>query len=129
MKQKLEVVPLEPNYLGRTIRQQRVMSGLTLYELAQASGVSPSHLGRIERGQRFPSARILNRVAKPLGYGESELFTLAGYLRSQPSAEVDNPSDRKLDAYVAMVLSQEPVGVQRTVIAILSILKSMAKQS
>lgn len=105
------------------------MSDLTLYELAQASGVSPSHLGRIERGDRFPSARILSKIAKPLGYGESELFTLAGYLRSQPSTRADSLSGRQLDAYVASVLSQEPIEVQRTVIAILSILKNMAKHS
>jgi len=126
---KKEIKPMEPNYLGRTIKQQRVMSGLTLHELAHASGVSPSHLGRIERGERFPSARILGRIAKPLGSGESELFALAGYLHPQASSEVDSLSRRQLDAYVARVLSQEPVEVQRTVIAILSILKNMAKHS
>lgn len=105
------------------------MSGLTLNELAHDSGVSLSHLGRIERGNRFPSARILSRIAKPLGFSDGELLTLAGYLRPQPSTEVESLSSRGLDPYVARVLSQEPVGVQRTVIAILSILKNMAKQS
>jgi transcriptional regulator with XRE-family HTH domain len=66
--------------LGKTIRQQRVMSKLKLRELARISGVSASHLGRIERGERFPTARILNRIAKPLGFGESKLLTMAGYL-------------------------------------------------
>jgi len=105
------------------------MSGLTLHDLSHASGVSPSHLGRIEKGQRFPSARILGRIAKPLGSGESELLTLAGYLHPQPSTKVDSLSTGQLDAYVARVLSQEPVEVQRTVIAILSIFKNMAKHS
>jgi len=120
---------LEPNYLGRTIKQQRVMSGLTLHDLSHASGVSPSHLGRIERGERFPSARILSKIAKPLSTGESELFTLAGYLHPHPSNEVDSLSRRQLDAFVASVLSQEPVEVQRTVIAILNIFKNMAKHT
>lgn len=105
------------------------MSDLTLLDLAHASGVSSSHLGRIERGERFPSARILSKIAKPLSTGESELLTLAGYMHPQSSTEVDSLSRGQLDAYVASVLSQEPIEVQRTVIAILSIFKSMVKQS
>ena len=120
---------MKPNHLGRTIKQQRVMSGLTLQELANVSGVSPSHLSRIEMGQRFPSARILGRIAKPLGFDEGELLTLAGYLHPQPFTEADSFSGGQLDAYVARVLSQEPVEVQHAVIAILSILKNMAKHS
>jgi len=110
--------------LGKIIKQQRVMSGLTLQELAQASGVSPSHLGRIERGDRFPSAHILGKIAKPLGLSEGELFAFAGYLPSEVEREAEVG---KLDPYVARVLSQEPVEVQHTVIAILSIFKSMAR--
>ncbi len=112
------------NDLGKIIKQQRVISGLTLHDVARASGVSPSHLGRIERGDRFPSARILGKIAKPLGFSEGELFAFAGYLSPQVESEAETG---KLDPYVARVLSQEPVEVQRTVIAILSIFKSMAK--
>jgi len=85
-------------------------------------------LGRIERGERFPSARILRRLAKPLGFEESELFTLANYLSPQlpPSENQREHNLGQLDPYVASVLSQEPVEVQRTVIGIISILKSMA---
>jgi len=105
--------------LGRALRQRRVMVPLTLQELAEKSGVSPSHIGRIERGDRFPSARILSRLAKPLGFGEDEMLTLAGF-RSPSEAEV--PSGGHLDPYVAGVLSQEPVEVQRALISILTIL-------
>jgi transcriptional regulator with XRE-family HTH domain len=105
------------------------MTSLTLGELAQRSGISASHLGRIERGERFPSARILRRLAQPLGFAENELFALAGYLSSSPSAVAEEGpvyTARRLDPYVAKVLSQEPVEVQRAVISILSILRSMA---
>ncbi len=116
--------------LGRILKQQRVMLPLTLRELAAISGVSSSHLGRIERGERFPSASILREIAKPLGFEESELFSLAGYLSSTSAGiaegEVDY-SGRQLDPYVSRMLSQEPIEVQRTVIGILSILKSIAK--
>ncbi len=117
------------NDFGEILRQQRVLMSLTLGELAEKSGVSSSHLGRIERGERFPSARILRRLAKPLGFEENELFALAGYLSPpSPSIAKESPAyiGRRLDPYVAKVLSQESVELQRAVIGILSILKSMA---
>ena len=117
-------------YLGRIIKQQRIMIPLTLRGLATISGTSSSHLGRIERGERFPSASILRKIAKPLGFEESELFSLAGYLSPQSSSTDERNADysgRQLDPYVGRILSQEPVEVQRTVIGILSILKSIAK--
>ena len=116
--------------LGEVIRQQRVMMSLTLGELAARSGVSSSHLGRIERRERFPSARILRRIAKPLGFEENELFALAGYLSAHvPSVGEGTPpySAGRLDPYVTSVLSREPVEIQRSVIGLLTILKSIAK--
>ncbi|MDP3880414.1 MAG: XRE family transcriptional regulator, partial [Dehalococcoidales bacterium] len=60
---------------------------------------------------------------------ESELFLLAGYL-SPPMSGIEEEKPRysggQLDPYVTRMLSQEPVEVQRTVIGILSILKSIA---
>ncbi len=70
--------------LGTILKQRRVMLPMTLRKLATISGISSSHLGRVERGERFPSASILQKIAKPLGFGESELFSLAGYLSSLP---------------------------------------------
>jgi transcriptional regulator with XRE-family HTH domain len=116
--------------LGEAIRRQRVTIPLTLQELATMSGVSPSHLGRIERGERYPSARVLRRIAKPLGLDEDELFTLAGYLSPQPSGVAEAApgySGNKVDPYVADVLSREPPEVQRALIAILTILKNIAR--
>jgi len=92
------------------------------------SGVSPSYLGRIERGERFPSARILRKIAKHLGFQEEALLISAGYLSPQSTAE-GKTNIGELDPYVAGVLSQEPVEVQRNVIAIFSIFKIMAKGS
>ena len=117
--------------IGRMLRQHRVMLELTIRQLAAISGVSSSHLSRIEKGERFPSASVLRRVATPLGFEESELFSLAGYL-SPPSPGIGERNlvytGGQLDPYVASVLSQEPVDVQRTVIGIITILKSMANQ-
>jgi transcriptional regulator with XRE-family HTH domain len=113
--------------LGETIRQHRVMRELTLQALSKMSGVCSSHLGRIERGERFPSARILRKIAKPLGLAESNLFASAGYLSPQPTAEVETPTGERLDPYVTAVLSQEPLDMQRAVVGILSVLKSIAQ--
>jgi len=114
------------NDLRRILRQQRVMRELTLQQLGEMSEVSASHLGRIERGERFPSAHILRKIAKPLGIAEAELLTLGGYLSAHPS-EAEKPSGVRLDPYVVTVLSLEPAEVQRAVVGILSVLKSIAQ--
>ena len=119
------------NHLGKILKQRRVMVPLTLQELAARSGVSLSYLGRIEGGERFPSAHILRKLAKPLGFSEAELFVTAGFL-SPDSQLPETQGERvfgKLDPYVASVLASEPVETQRVVIAILSIFKSIAKES
>ena len=118
------------NNLGEILKQRRLMVSLTLHKLSEISGISPSHLGRIERGERFPSASVLQRIAQPLGFDEGELFSLAGYL-STPSVGIEETHTEyaggQLDPYVVRVLSQESVEVQRMVIGILSILKSIAR--
>lgn len=122
-------VRMNSNGLGTIIRQRRVMIPLTLQELGAVSNVSASHLGRIEKGGRFPSARILRKIAGPLGFEEDELFSLAGYLSPHSPKIAENHrnyGDTQLDPYVARVLAQEPVVVQRAVISILAILKSIA---
>jgi len=116
--------------LASILKQRRMSLSRTVQEVAAKSSVSASHLGRIERGERFPSAHILRKIAKPLGFDEDELFMLAGFL-SQPSPtmaeNVPACTGEGLDPYVAGVLAQEPVEVQRTVMGILSILKSLTK--
>ncbi len=120
------------NHLGKIIKQQRISLSLTLQELAAKSGVSASHLGRIERGERFPSAHVLQKIAKPLTFEEDELFTLAGYLSPQPSAVAEKGAiytNERVDPFVARILAQESIEVQRAVIGILAILKSIAKEA
>jgi len=120
------------NNIGRIIKQQRVSLSMTLQELAAKSGVSASHLGRIERGERFPSAHVLRRIAKHVDFEEDELFTLAGFLSPQAPGIAENApayTAGRLDPFVARMLAQETVEVQRAVIGILAILRSLAKES
>ncbi|GAG76296.1 unnamed protein product, partial [marine sediment metagenome] len=114
---------------GKTLKQQRLMLELTLRGLAARSGVSQSHIARVERGERFPSGHILRKIAKPLGLDESLLMVTAGYLSPQSSSETGEEPGlySQLDPYVVKVLSEEPVTMQRAVIGILSILRSLAQ--
>ena len=119
------------NNLGRIIKQQRVLAQMTLRELATRSDVSASHLGRVEMGERFPSAHVLQRIAGPLGFDESELFALAGYLSPQPLTAAETMAEnniKQLDPIAANMLRQEPIEIQRAVVAILTILKGIAKR-
>ncbi len=121
---------MDSNHLGEILKQQRIALSLTLQQLAAKSGVSASHLGRMERGERFPSAHILQKIARPLSFEEDELFMLAGYLSPQsPMVAEKSPiyGQDRLDPYVARVLAQEPIEMQRAVIGILTILKSIAR--
>ena len=104
---------------------------MTLQELALKSGVSASYLGRLERGERFPSAIVLKKISGPLGFEEDELFIVAGYLSPEQGISEKGQSYglNRLDPYVANLLAQEPVEVQRAVIGILSILKSLARNT
>jgi len=112
------------NEFGKTLKQRRLSLELTLRELAAKSGVSSSGLGRVERGDRFPSGHILRKIAKPLGFAEIELLTRAGYLSDSSSETVEEPRIyRQLDPYVAKVLSEEPVHVQRTMVTLFIMLK------
>ena len=111
--------------LGKMLRQRRLMAELTLLELAAKSGVSQSHLARIERGERFPSGKVLRKIAKPLELNESQLLIIAGYLSPQPSS--GEYSLGQLDPYVAKVLSEEPVHIQRAVVSLLAVVKAIAK--
>ena len=114
--------------LGKILKQKRRSAGMTLRQLSEISGVSPSHLGRVEKGERFPSADILQRIAKPLGFTEAEIFTLAGYLSGSAGDEAPAIAEEqaKLDPTVARVLAQETVEVQRAVLGILTLLKSIS---
>ncbi len=119
--------------LGKILKRQRIAIPLTLQELASTSRVSSSHLGRIERGERFPSAHILRKIAKPLGFDEDELFIMAGFLSPQTKGVAEEGISgygrRQLDPYVAKILAEEPIEVQRAILGILAVLKSIARET
>jgi transcriptional regulator with XRE-family HTH domain len=63
--------------LGRAIRGLREQSGLTLRELASATGLRPVGLREIEDGQVDPGFALLVRVAEALGVEPAVIFCRA----------------------------------------------------
>jgi transcriptional regulator with XRE-family HTH domain len=117
-----------PDKLGELLRMQRVAMHLTLQQLSAQAKVSPSHLGRIEKGTRFPSAKVLNRLAGPLGFEQEELLEMAGFMSPESPAneQAGTVKAGRVDPYVAKILGEETPEVQRVVLGILAMLKSIA---
>ena len=117
--------------LATILKRQRLSIRITLRELSVRSGVSASHLDRIERGERFPSARVLRKISGPLGYEENDLFMLAGSPSHGSPIEVNSHGSHSLpkglDPYIAAVLAQEPLKVQRAVLGVLHLLRCLTK--
>jgi transcriptional regulator with XRE-family HTH domain len=72
MEQELETA------IGARIRKLRIGKGLTLDDLATASGVSRAMISRIERGEASPTASLLARVCAALGLSLSAFFADEG---------------------------------------------------
>ncbi len=115
------------NTIGELIRSKRTSLSKTVTKISNETGISQAHLGRIERGERLPSAKVLRKLAGPLGFSETELFTLAGFLSSKPDDQPGLTRPSGLDPFVAASLAAEPPEVQRAVLGILSLLKSLRK--
>ena len=74
--------------MGKRVRKQRQLIGLTQQELAERIGVSTSFVGHVERGTRKASLETLVALSNALGVGVD--YLLAGRLQSSPDEE--NPS-------------------------------------
>ncbi len=64
------------NAIAARLRSRRAALGLTLDELAAASGVSRAMISKVERGEASPTASLLARIAAGLEISLPELFTL-----------------------------------------------------
>jgi transcriptional regulator with XRE-family HTH domain len=70
-----EEFPLdEKNLLGQHIRGLRKQLGLTLRQLAEATGCSESMLSKIENGKGNPSINALHNISRALGTNMGALF-------------------------------------------------------
>lgn len=66
---------MEPEDLGRRIRNLRIESGIGLRQLSRMADISPASLTAIEKGQSSPVLATLHKVLKALGTDFAEFFT------------------------------------------------------
>ena len=71
--------PPEPNELGRRIKSQRLVAGLTLEQLAAKAGFGKAYLSRIENGKKMPPIATLSRLADVLGIEAASLLAGPAY--------------------------------------------------
>ncbi len=71
--------------VGEAIRRLRQVKGMTLQELALASGVSVGMLSQVERDRANPSLRVLTQIRIALGASVSELFEDAEPAAADPT--------------------------------------------
>lgn len=84
----------DPLVLGRRIRHARVRAGLTLRELAAATGSTTSQLSLVENGRREPRLSLLTALAAALDVTVSDL------LAPEP------PPDRRAELEIALERAQ-----------------------
>lgn len=67
--------------LSQQLRHERARAGLTIRQLASASGLTPATVSRLESGQiAKPQPDHLQRLARAFGIDVEELYATAGYL-------------------------------------------------
>ena len=89
---------------GAAVRARRAQLGITLDQLAQASGVSPGALSRVERGLLATSLRNAMAIAQGLGCELGEL------VQSAPSAQITRAGEN-------LRFVDEASGVERLALA------------
>ena len=89
---------------GAAVRARRSQLGITLDQLAQASGVSPGALSRVERGLLATSLRNAMAIARGLGCELGEL------VQSTPTAQITRAGEN-------LRFVDEASGVERLALA------------
>ncbi len=65
---------IEESAIGRRVRDYRKAKGLTLQEMADATGFSKGYLSKLETSKKAPPLSTLSRIAKVLGVTTSMLL-------------------------------------------------------
>ncbi len=75
--------------LKQKLKSLRTAKGLSVIELAEASGVSPPYIWQIEKGmKKNPSGEVLKRLAAGLGTTVAELLETSLAIPKETLAEV-----------------------------------------
>lgn len=62
--------------IGRRVREERKLRGLSIEKLAELAEVTPSFLGLIERGKRKLSVLTLDKLSRALQTQSNELMSV-----------------------------------------------------
>lgn len=61
--------------MGNKLKQRRKELELTIYDLAEKTGLSPTYISNLENEQKTnPSKEVMERISFNLGKSVSELF-------------------------------------------------------
>jgi transcriptional regulator with XRE-family HTH domain len=97
--------------LARTVAEARTRRGLSVSDLARASGVSRAMVSKVERGDVQPTAVLLGRLAGALGLTLSELVARAERDDDRLARAADQPVWRDPGSgYLRRALSPTPGG-------------------
>lgn len=64
----------EPGEIGPNVRRRRLAAGLTLEQLAEASGVSTTMLSEVERSVKNPTVKLAYQIARALRCSLTDLL-------------------------------------------------------
>jgi transcriptional regulator with XRE-family HTH domain len=98
--------------LGRRIRAERARRGMTLQQLAAASGVSRSMLSEVERNSRTPTVIVLDRIATGLGTSIARLLADERPPATTVLRRADQPVARDPSGWERRVLSPVLPGIE-----------------
>ena len=62
--------------VGGRLKEVRQNKGISIYKLAQDSGVSENHIRNLERGTKNATVATLEMLVRPLGIAMSEFFNV-----------------------------------------------------
>jgi transcriptional regulator with XRE-family HTH domain len=106
----LAFVPPEPSgeaesirWIGREVRSLRKARGLTLSDLAEASGLSIGYLSLLERDKATPSINALHAISRALGVTVSWFFEAGSVPDAERDLVVRRTRRRRLDFSAGIV--------------------------
>ena len=83
-------------YIGKRIAEIRQTKGLSIRQLAEASGVNFANIYKIEKGKYNVSIDILGKICEALG-SEIRIHPVNGWCASHSDFETDNVLEINLD--------------------------------
>jgi transcriptional regulator with XRE-family HTH domain len=94
--------------LGARLKHRRVLSGMSLREVARQLGVSPSFVSQLENGKSQPSVATLYSISQLLDVSIDELFSTDGV--PAPASPASPAGDPPADARAPTPISRSQLG-------------------